>query len=165
MIDLGLSLGLRSVYGPSAPAAKTYADFVEHITGLATQGEATFGESSALHGAYITTATSAFPSMVGSSWNSYFEGGDSNVSAIIRHGMPTPQAIDAQISSGRRLYFRINFGGGEVPYTGLSRNNYSSTDGPATPAASTCTQIIYWDGTQAWQMYPSLGLGPTPYTW
>lgn len=154
-------------------AAKTYDDFKAHIATLATDGVVVWDPSSVGNyvrpGAFRTTAANSAISgiLIGSSWLSKFYAANSGASSfarVVQHGMLDEAAFNDQRTNGRELFVRI-VADGTGPYTGITRNGYPSlTSGIGAPAGA-LTEIIYWDGTQAQRMQPSLGLGPTPYTW
>lgn len=181
---LGVTLGLtRSGAGgePPPPPGPTYADFVAHITELATgipsQGvpgvigwDSPFasGQGSASVGKFRTTAAAPAGTMYGTPWRQdagygWVWVGNSSACRAVQHGLPSEAVFLDQIASGRQIYYATSPGGAQLVYA-LSRNGYQS-DGGTEVAAANITELIYWGGTQAMRMQPSLGLGPVPYTW
>lgn len=145
----------------------SYDQFLTHITTLATSGVRTWENATLMSaGGYRTTAGAAVGNMVGTSWNSTMASGDFTC-RIIQHGLPSEAEFNAQIAGARAIFFRITVTADKVSFVGLNRNGYASISfDDGTPYATRgCSEIIYWDGTQAQRMQPSLGLGPTPYTW
>jgi hypothetical protein len=163
---IGRAIG-RAVLGrrPRGAPAKTYADFVAHITELATSGTRPWGASTANWGSWKTTAAAATGTMYGSSWNSIVSGFLSSAPArIIQHGLPSQTVFNNQVANARDIYFKMS-GGNAGNFPAVNRNGYQSLSAADDGAPDKCDEIIYWDGTQAWRMQPNLGLGPTPYTW
>lgn len=145
---------------------KTYAEFVTHITGLATGGVASWSSINAEVGSYRTTAAGAAGQMYGSSWASFFLS-DVAPCRLIQHGLPSAAAFNAQVAGGFQIFFRLAGAGDQTTFSAVNRNGYLSqafTDGTPYPGFA-CDLILYWDGTQAQKMNPSTGTGPTPYTW
>jgi hypothetical protein len=172
MIGLGLALGLRSGGGGAAPpAAKTYADFQAHIATLATDGAGSWSADMALltdaNHAYRITAAAAVGSMYGTPWNSAFALNAGTLCRVIQHGLPSAAVFNEQTADGREIFVRTVPVSNRVLPDFVSRNGYTTrnTDGVTETRATQCTELIYWDGTQAQRMQPSLGLGPTPYDW
>lgn len=164
---IGRAIG-RAVLGRRlrAAPAKTYDDFVAHITGLATQGSVAWGTNMpTTSGGYRTTAATAAGAMTGSTWQNVFKGSEAAPCRMIQHGLPDQATFNAQIAAGREVFFRISSGTDPASYAGVFRNGYSSVASSAIFATRKMDELIYWDGTQAWRMQPNLGLGPTPYTW
>lgn len=148
----------------AGPKGQTYADFVAHITALATSGAYPW-TNGALAGRYRSTASAVEQEMLGTSWMSHFYGANSQVSRVVQHGMPSQDAFNAQVSAGREIYYENVSAGGQSVFYGLDRNGYVSNSYSGVLAALYCIDLIYWDGTQAVRMNPRLGTGPTPYTW
>ena len=159
--------GRRVVAGGGAALAKTYADFQAHIATLATNGIAAWGGTQAAAGKFRTIASpSGALTLNGSSWTScFFSGG--NAARIVQHGLPSEAEYNRQTTNSLEIYINNVSAGSRVDFPGRARNGYTSTsynDGTSYQSLE-MTELIYWDGTQAQRMQPSLGLGPTPYTW
>ena len=169
------------VISGSRSGAKTYADFVAHITtladGIPSQGISgvipwansfASGQGGSFSGRFRTTASTETGTMYGTTWlQSAGYGwawvGGSAACRAIQHGMPSQAAFLDQVAASRQIYYSTNPGGSRTCYA-LSRNGYQSDGGDDVISAS-IGEIIYWDGTQAQKMRPFLGTGPTPYTW
>lgn len=146
---------------------KTYDDFVAHITALAAGGIRGWATNSATSAdAYRTTAAAASGTMYGTSWVSYlfFQFAPCR---LIQHGLPSATVFNDQVANGRQVFFRIVDATPQYVFSSLARNGYTSQflDAGEPSPTVTCTEIIYWDGTQAWRMNPSSGTGPTSYDW
>lgn len=154
------------IAGPKAGGAtKTYAEFVAHITTLAVQGER--GWSAAMSaGAWRTTVGAATGAMTGTVWLTYaFEA--SALSRAVQHALPSLAEMTSQ--TGKQVFVRLVADASRVAFSGLTRNGFTSAafnDGIAHPVIL-MTELLYWDAAlgMAMRMQPSLGLGPTPYTW
>ena len=161
--QIGRPFGRRLPVSVGGVVAKTYADFVAHITERATRGVVSWTDG-ATEGSYRTTPGALSGAMWGSPWIAYFSLG-SILARVFQHAMPSLSSVNAVISGGFQFFWVCSYiGDGNV--TGKSRNSYSSasiSDGSAS--LMEMTELLYWDGTQAQRMQPSLGLGPTPYTW
>ena len=168
-LGIGLGLAFRPVIGgASGPAAKTYADFQAHIATLATNGVKPWSGSNwfavEVNRAYRTTAAAASGFLYGSSWTTWFATDNSgNVCRAVQHGLPSEAEFDAQVAAGREIFIQTGAIAPSTDLTGIARNGYTSlSDFGANPLQ--ITNLLYWDGTQAQQMNPSTGTGPTPYT-
>lgn len=160
--------GRRVVVGGSA--AKTYAAFQAHIATLATGGAKAWGAltSGYVDGAYTTTAAAEAGTMRGSPWsNRSVQSNSWAPCRVIQHGLFSNADFLAQIAAGRDIFFRMAVAGDVNEVFAYARNGYTSLglSGAGPYPVLSCPEIIYWDGTQAQRMQPSLGLGPTPYTW
>lgn len=164
----------------SSGAGRTYADFQAHIATLATDGSIAWSGNPAdgsltTRFDYRTTMAAETGAMQGTPWQSVFSGpipgptftNAANTSRVVQHCFPDSTSFNAGVSAGREVYFqlqRAGTGGATIP--GLNRNGYASAD---IASDSNCTyrvvSFLYWDGTQAQQMNPFAGTGPTPYTW
>lgn len=146
-----------------AASAKTYADYRAHIATLATGGVALWAGTVSVAGVFRTTPTvTVSGSMTGTPWLAGMFGG-SATRRMTQHAMPSQAAFDAMNAGGFEfLWEAVSGGTGDAP--SLNRNGYTS-GGASAVSLLLIPQIIYWDGTQAQRMQPSLGLGPTPYTW
>lgn len=150
----------------SGSGAKTYADFVTYITAQAAGGAKTWGVGGpiAAAGSYRTTAAAAAGDIYGSSWLSYMLD-DIAPCRLVQHGLPSQAAFNAQVAGGFQVLFRITVPGNQINFPALNRNGYLSqafNDGSPYPSRA-CDLLLYWDGTQAQQMNPSTGTGPTPF--
>lgn len=164
---IGRAIG-RAVLGrrPRAAPAKTYDDFVAHITGLATQGSVAWGTNMPTTlGGHRTTAATAAGAMTGSTWQNVYKGFEAAPCRMVQHGLPNQATFNAQIAAGREIFFSISDASDSGSYAGVFRNGYSSVASSTIFATRKMDELIYWDGTQAQRMQPFLGLGPTPYTW
>lgn len=147
-------------------AGRTYAEFVAHITGLATRGSVAWGNTNFDNGVggYVVPYAAVEGTMAGSPWNTSFEYLNSAPGRVIRHGLPSQAAADAQVAASRTVFVRVATTTPDAPVSALARNGYTSLSNGANVIRGLCTEIIYWDGTQAQQMNPSTATGPTPYT-
>lgn len=146
-------------------SGKTYADFQAYINAQATAGAIAWGASSmGAPGAYRTTAATATGAMIGSSWSASFSflGGGSSPCRVSQHGLPSQAEFNAQIAAGREVFLRIVVGD-DVGYSSLNRNGFTSSSGGADAFPGKCSELLYWDGSQAQKMNPSTGTGPTPF--
>lgn len=150
------------------PSALTYADFQAHIGTLALNGATAWGSPPASNNArYRTTAAAATGSMQGSTWQQSARTATSDVCRMVQHALPSQAVFEAQIAAARQIYFRVQDFGNGVNFGSYSRNGYTSggVNTGEDEAATYFTDIIYWDGTQAWRVNPTTGTGPIPYTW
>lgn len=160
----------RSVWGKRLPVSsgaasgKTYADFQAYIATQATDGVVAWGASAMSTGAYRTTAATATGAMIGSSWNASFSmlGGGGAPCRVTQHGLPSQAEFNAQVAAGREIFLRIIVGD-DIGYSSLNRNGFTSSSGGADAFPAKCSELIYWDGSQAQRMIPSTGTGPTPF--
>lgn len=141
-----------------------YARFLAHITALATDGERAWGGQSPT-GRYITTASSPTGIMYGSSWSSAFFSAAA-VARFIQHGLPSEAVFSDQVASGRKIYFVTVYAGTFTSLTGQNRNGYLSLSAVEDEGLDSlyCNRILYWFDGAAWEVTPSTGAGPTPYT-
>lgn len=153
------------------PDAPTYSEFEAHITALAADGERPW-DGSALstlgNKAYTTIAGAEVGSMAGTPWGpADIYGGSfhatSIVCRVVQHAMPDYPAFQALV--GTKLFFRLVDTGVNGVVNSVERNNFISTTGTSTNRRLKMSELIYWDGTRAQRMQPSLGLGPEPYDW
>lgn len=159
------------IAGPRAAGAKTYAEFVAHITGLATGGSLAFNGDAPSGGsslAYTVDAdsTSSGGVMTGSPWlSTYRRAGTRTVRRIVQHSLPSEAEFDNQRTNSLKLLIRLEDTAGATSLPALARNGYTSTSysGGSTPTAGV-SEVLYWS-TQPMKMQPSLGLGPAPYDW
>lgn len=144
---------------------KTYADFVTHITGLSAGSNSWSGQT--FSGNRLTTAAAVVGSMYGSPWSSTFYPSLSSTCRVVQHGLPSLTEFNAQVSLGRTMLMTTSVTAG-FSFFSLNRNGYTSLAGEFDEAGSV-TRILYWSGTDtggsAFEMNPSTGTGPTPYTW
>lgn len=162
--------GRRVVAGGASVVARTYADFQAHIATLATNGVADWGGNAFRpnSGSYRTAPATTGGFIFGSPWLSIISPNWS-AARLVQHSMPNQTVFDLIVAAQTEAFFRVVYAADAVlSYTSTTRNGYTSeglaNDG--NPKASvTVTELIYWDGAQAQRMQPSLGLGPTPYTW
>lgn len=146
----------------------TYAEFVTHITGLATSGEVLWGDFMD-EGSWLATASSSpTGTLNGTSWGPAAAGGyagaaDNAASRAFQHALPSQAVFNDQIASARKLFAKVEFVAPSAKVA-VARNGYTSL-ARSSVQGRIITQLLYWDGTQAQQMNPSTGTGPTPYTW
>jgi len=158
-LGIGLGLAFRPVIGSaSGPPAKTYTDFQAHIATLATSGvEGGFNNP----GSWRYTLSAPTAGMAGSSWlQQYLPNADTR--RVIQHACPSQVVFDALVAAGREVFFVVIDSGTTAPVA-LNRNGFLSSGDPEVYPSRAMTSFIYWDGTQAQQMNPSTGTGPTPY--
>ena len=153
-------------------AAKTYAEFVAHVTSLATGGSIDWYDAVPAVGSYIATGKNTNPgfiSLTGTSWGPLSANGFarsiSSISGIFIHGFPDRTAYDAQETGGLVVFGTFTSVGTSANVLGATRNGLTSSGGTGTNPRFFCTNILYWNGTVAKQMNPSTGSGPSDYTW
>lgn len=152
-----------------AVAPRTYPDFVDHITGLATAGSLGFNSNvvSTSAAKYRTTVVNAFSGIMnGTSWSDRFLQG-ANVSRVITHAFPSLAKLQEAVTNTRQVYFEHPNADVAFVFTGLNRNGFSSTsysDGEGYIALK-ITRLIRWDDTlsKAFQSDPSVGGSETEY--
>lgn len=154
---------------PAGGGAKTYADFQAHIATLATNGAKSWTSAVNAAGSFRTTVGAVLGALAGSSWSAQFRraadaGSTSTASLtrVVQHGFPSEAVFNSQ--SGLEIFVRFE-ASSTGPVTGLTRNGYTSYSSADGADRMICPMLLYWDGTQAQRMQPSLGLGPVPYTW
>lgn len=144
------------------------AAWVAHVTALAVNGAATWSGSATPNGALRTVPTAA-PSgnMWGSPWGTYYMTSFAPVSRVIQHALPSEAVLNAQIAAGRPIFFRaLDWGSEPGWFNSVARNGYTSLNWNAEPyAAGYLTEVLYFDGAEAWRMQPFGTLGPIPYAW
>ncbi|MBU1522125.1 MAG: hypothetical protein KJ728_11970 [Alphaproteobacteria bacterium] len=167
LVGVGRVGGVGRSAGKVGAAAKTYADFVAHITGLATEGSVTWGVNmpTTVIGGYRTTAATAAGTMTGSTWQNVYKGDAAAPCRMVQHGLPDEATFLAQVAAGRQIFYRISSGTAPASYAGVFRNGYSSSSSTTIFATRRVDELLYWDGARAQRMQPFLGLGPTPYDW
>lgn len=147
--------------------ARTYAEFQAHIATLAPPLRPWAADFSfASDTVFRTTASAASLSaatMSGSSWQSAVRRNAVAPARLVQHGLPSEDAFTGQIAGGFDCLVRLPILPDNAVTPALDRNGYLSLSSSGNRGE--CTEIIYWDGTQAQRMQPSLGLGPTLYTW
>lgn len=148
-------------------AAKTYADFQAHIATLATNGVA---GTKVATGSYRKTVVASAGDMYGSPWVSNFlipdaaaPGLEADVLRVLLHGFPSAAAYGVSVTGGFECFFNV-LPNGNGDFSSLVRNGYTSLPDGGPLNRGRCSNLIYWDGTQAQQMNPFSGSGPTPYT-
>lgn len=166
----------RGVLSGPKSAGKTYAQFQAHIATLPSLGFKAWGSASyGLSGAVGTAGSYIVRGFIGNegvmAGTSWFDGSligaftdaSTNTGPTVIHGLPSLAEATNQKTNSYEVYVTV-----EVIATasraGLTRNGFTSTSTGFT-ADRKITKILYWDGTQAMQMNPSTGTGPTPYTW
>lgn len=165
-----MSMLVNSFSVSGGGGAKTYADFQAHLVVIATTGIGRWDDqlavapsSTGIPGSYrVTCGPHADLGMVGSPWATYMR--NTAISTrIVQHCLPSEAEFLAHIAAGREVFVRLVDGGGTQICPAVNRNGYLSTLGNG--AAQIVDLFLYWDGTQAQQMNPQAGTGPTPYTW
>jgi hypothetical protein len=154
---------------------KTYAEFQAHIATLATGGSLLWNNLTATAGSYrITSPTVAEApnlgvGLAGTTWGPASANGYSRsnswVFAAAAHGFPSSGVKDAQMAGALEIFITIITVAGTGNVDAVSRNGVTSAALTGRSDRQTMSVILYWDGTQAQQMNPSTGTGPTPYTW
>jgi len=167
MIGLGLALGLRSG-GAAAPAGKTYADFLAAMTAL--YPTTTTWSATGVQGTRRVTAAAAAGNMYGTSDQGVYVNGETNVSRLVQHGLPSQAVFNEIVAAGRQVVFSsnplgIDIGAGETVF-GQNRNGYNSMnrDGPQGDL-NICENIIWWDEAvkKAYYRNPRNGTAPMEY--
>jgi len=146
---------------------KTYAEFQARIATLATSGSASWAGVNIAAGAWTTAAAAVVGIMYDTPWNSSYEAASSRLARIVQHALPSQAAFDDQVANGYQMFVRIQDAADKINFVSVNRNGYASlsfNDGSPYPAR-TCTELIRWDGSQAWQSNPSIGGSETLYTW
>lgn len=148
---------------------KTYAEFQAHIATLAVNGSVAgsyvyndLPEGTARR--FVVTGLAASGYMFGSPWIAAFAAGA--LSRVIQHGLPDEATFTDQVSNSREVYVSLTASADYPAFSGLSRNGFSSAGrGAGLDEACSCNSLIYWTPAGVFQMNPSTGTGPTPYTW
>lgn len=161
--------GRRVVVGSPAAAVPTYAEFQAHIATLAVNGSVAgsyvyndLPEGTARR--FVVTGLASSGAMFGSSWIAAFGGGA--LSRVIQHGLPNEATFTDQVSNGREVYVSLTANADYPAFSAVNRNGYTSVPrGAALDEACSCVSLIYWTPGGVFQMNPSTGTGPTPYTW
>ena len=146
---------------------RTYAEFQAKIAALATSGAASWSGVNIAAGAWTTTAAAVVGIMYDTPWNSSYEAASSRLARIVQHALPSQAVFDDQVTNGYQMFVRIQDATDKIDFVSVNRNGYTSlsfNDGSPYPAR-TCTELIRWDGAQAWTSNPSIGGSETPYTW
>lgn len=148
--------------------AKTYDDFVAHITARGVDGDQAWNALVNINaGSYTTQAgTVGSSTMRGSSWLAKFAGDGAitrGVARVVQHGLPSQAIFNDQVAQARKVFLVVAAVTADFPVA-LNRNGYLSTgDNVNTSAIRACTELTYWYSGAAWTMNPSTGTGPTPY--
>lgn len=163
--------GRRVVVGGDAVVVRTYADFQAHIATLGATSRVWAANANAT-GAYTTNAAAPTGTLTGSSWGpssavGFIASTASSLDRIVQHGMPSQAAFDEQVTNSGLIYLDISAAlSAAGAFPAVTRNGFTSS------AAGTNTRrellvLRYWNFTlgQAEEMQPSLGVGPTVYTW
>lgn len=157
------------VAGAGRAGGKTYAEFVAHITVLATSGTVSWSgqvSSSSTSSVVMTTCATATGTMTGGPWGDWFRRGSSVTCRVVQHCLPSEAEFNAQVASGLAVLLRIS--GDQTASDGflsINRNGYTSVANAATTQGKIVTELIYWDGTRAQLMRPISASGPIPYDW
>lgn len=154
------------VGGASGGSAKTYIDFQAHIATLATDGSVGWNSTATTTvGVYRTTAAAATGGMTGSPF--YPEaayGLNSAVARIIQHSMPDQTAFNLLVSGGLEVLFQVATKSAGA-CAAVDRNGFLSS-AQASGTRRACPRVLYYvNGVGAFEIDPSTGTGPTPYTW
>jgi hypothetical protein len=171
MIGLGLALGLRSGGGGAAPPpAKTYADFVAHISTLSATLQSNLSTYMDLYSGgadFRVLMNNGDAIMDGSSWNSFYRGAGTTLDGALRHAFASAEIRSSQISSGYQIFIKVRDATPSSFFTGITRNGFTSATigfGEAWSAGK-ITQIIRWDDAlkAAFESDPSVGGAEVPY--
>lgn len=174
LVAPGLLMSSGRPSADAAPPTKTYPEFLAHIATLPILANKNWGLSAyGLSGPvgtvanYTTTAnTSGRGIMAGTSWFDgsvvgAFDDTNTNVAPSIIHGLPSSAEASNQENNGYQIYVTVEIIAATTR-TGLARNSFTSTAALGT-ANRKITKIIYWTGTEAMQVNPSVGSAPSPY--
>ena len=150
----------------------SYADFVASITAKAVNGskgpnDLPSGASGAGAGKFIV-AFSGAPSdtLMGSSWNSVFAGGQSRYGTAARHAYPSQTPFTENTTNNRTVYMELTYPGEADTYTALNRNGFLSDGSTANPRSSyKIVQFVWWDVPSGGPLTlnPSIGGSPVAY--
>lgn len=154
------------IAGPRGGGAKTYAQFQAQIATLATGGALAWSALAQTAGSYRVTAAAATGTMFASSWNdAYFF--QSTAARVIQHALTSEAVFNDQVSNGWEIFVVVTNTTTGINFVGSNRNGYmSSSFNDGNPyARRTVTDLIRWDGSQAWRSNPSIGGAETLYTW
>lgn len=161
------------IAGPKGGGGKTYAQFEAQIATLATSGEIgwdqVFTGGTTPAKAYRTTAAAQTGSMAGSTWGPSASAGYARTSATqtcraIQHALSSEAVFLDQIANGWEIFYRTTASSTQ-PAPAVTRNGFTSTTSATSSACAQITELIRWDGTQAWISNPSTGSAETLYTW
>lgn len=152
-----------SIVGESG---KTYEQFLDYLT---SRGAAFKGFASVVFGAAGTWSVEPrnyeLPLsgvMGGSSWMTQFEDVGTNASRALQHAFPTRAALEAVVAAEYKILVvtetrSIIFQGA------VTRNDFTSTGRGGCNRV--ITEVVYWDGAQAWKFNPLAGTAPEPFDW
>lgn len=168
------SLGRSSApLGPVQAKAKTYEDFVDHITDLATDGLIPWDSPIGIDALpwerkYRTTAAAFVGQLYGSPAAERVatgSGGFNWVARTIQHSLPEGDLSGAV--SGRQVYFEIEREAGSNPgLISKTVNGYTSLSiGGGVVGSGYVRRIIWWDGVKAMWRDPAANSAPLPYGW
>jgi hypothetical protein len=164
-----IGLTRRAILKPPVPP-RTYAEFVTRTNALGANGAYSWGNGLYAGSDLIFRTTAATPTgdMAGSPWLGSFgaraNGNSSTIARIVQHSFPTEQdLIDVLASSERQLLVQtVAAGTGNV--SSIGRFGYTSEAATGVETAQV-KRLLYYLRGQAWEVDPSTGAGPTPYTW
>ena len=167
---VGLGVTARSgAAGPPAPPAKTYAQFQQHIQGLATDGSV--GGSSTLQtpnaAAFRITGPIIGGGMSGSPWNALVRGGGSGsgVYRVLQHALPSLEIMQAIVAGGFETFMRTEAGPASTTVNALDRNGYVSGSFAGAATTFRVIDLIRWDDVlkKAFRSNPSVGGAEAEY--
>lgn len=158
----------------AAGAGRTYAEFVAHITALATSGEiawtATVGTGATGSVQRVrTTAASFSGQLYGSPAGGRVMmisnvGWGITVARFVQHSLPDGDLSGA--AAGRQVYLEIEQGAGTPELTGKTVNGFTSQSlGAGIANSGHVRRVIWWDGARAMWRDPSTNSAPEPYEW
>lgn len=151
----------------------TYAQFVASITAKATNGSVgpnalPSGGGGTGAGKFIVTFSGApADALMGSSWQSFFGGGQSRFGTAARHAYPSQTPFAENTANNRTVYMEIVYPGEASIYTALDRNGFASSGSEENPRSSyRIVEFAWWDAAtgQPLKNNPFTGSAPSLYT-
>lgn len=149
---------------------KTYPQFQAALAARATGATLAWSATPA-NGVYTVTTAAAAGFMTGTSWgpssSNGFRKNSSTVSRAVQHGFVAQAAFDACVAAGYDVGIRLVEFGTYSSHIATDRNGYLSggyNPGGDFQTSVRMTELIYWDGIQAWTVDPSNGTGSTLWT-
>lgn len=154
-----------------AAQPRTYAEFRDHINTLASNTTRGWSADGRGVGTFLTDCATPTGAMQGSTWGG--PGGSAGipnlatqaVARMVQHAMPSAAVFNDNVSAGRRVLLTVATAGTLSSPSGLNRNGYTSASYSGTVVGRVVTLMLYWYDEQAWQIDPSAGGSPTPYSW
>ena len=137
--------------GPGAPAGKTYADWVAHVSSVTATTRSWDGyQSHASSGLNRVTcgAVDATKRMYGSIWGALAAFFSFTPSAAVQHGLPSQAVYNEQCANSRPILYYAQYDGGfsGAACQSVDRNGYQSIADPATPTIY-LTEVSWWDAS------------------